>query len=227
MTESIYPLIMLALYVTVIFFLSRITVRELFMTAKKILKKDRLVYMFMAILLFPGTLLHEMAHYISAKILFLKVTEIKLIPEWHTNDLKLGHVTYMKADVFRGILVGIAPIFAGLAVLIWLSGITVPEGSKIGTALLIYAVLIISTTMFSSKQDLVDMIYVLPVIAGFFLIINLLHINTKDAAMQILNSSFYIWVSTYIYRVNTMLFFSSIFHVGAITVLKLLRRIMK
>src|SRR3989344_1820138 len=62
----------------------------------------------------PGIILHELSHLIGAVALFLHVKSIHLLPSISENEeghreIKLGSVTYNKADPIRGILVGIAP----------------------------------------------------------------------------------------------------------------------
>jgi len=101
-----------------------------------------------------------------AMILQLKIRDIHIFPEWGHDLIKLGSVVYEKKDVFRSILVGVAPFFVGLMVLWWFYGLGLYQNSSVLQFLgMNYIVFVISTTMFSSKQDLVDILYLIPIIA--------------------------------------------------------------
>jgi len=113
-----------------------------------------------------------------AMILHLKIRDIRIFPEWKHDSIKLGSVVYEKKDVFRSILVGIAPFFVGLFSLWWLHGLGLYQTSSaiqfIGVS---YIVFIVSTTMFSSKQDLVDILYIIPIIVFIVGLIYIFQIN--------------------------------------------------
>lgn len=114
------------------------------------------VFTLISLLFFPGTLVHELAHAAMALCLLLPVHSIHLIPSWDHQSIVLGHVTYEKRDIWRGILVGIAPLPVGLFVLWGLLQLHLP------TLLTGYLIFAISSTMFSSKSDLIDVIYIIP-----------------------------------------------------------------
>lgn len=132
---------------------------------------------------FPGILIHELSHLISAYALFLKVKSIHLLPVLTTEDngeksIKFGSVTYYKADPIRGLLVGIAPFFLGSLVLILLFHyFPFPQEKMIYNVFFVYASFVISSTMFSSKQDLQDLMYVIPSIILIFLVFYFINFN--------------------------------------------------
>lgn len=117
-----------------------------------------LIFAAISLLFFPGTVIHEGAHAITALCLLLPVKSIHLIPEWDHKSIKLGHVVYEKRGLWRSIIVGLAPLPFGLLALwfilmwnvpVWLTG---------------YLMFVITSTMFSSKSDLVDVIYIIPLL---------------------------------------------------------------
>lgn len=114
-------------------------------------------YIILALVFFPGTVVHEFAHFITALILFLKVRGISLLPEWADNHLIFGHVSYERADFLRGFVVGIAPLPAGLAIL-WLSYSWLIQngGDQWHYLLFFYITFTVSSLMFSSKSDLTE-----------------------------------------------------------------------
>lgn len=149
-------LLLLALIV-VQYFTARASLNTLVFTLEKFLPRS-IVFGIISLLFFPGTVVHELAHAITAVCLLLPVRSIHLIPEWDHKSIHLGHVTYEKRGLWRSIIVGLAPLPFGMVALwvvlqwhlpVWLTG---------------YLMFVISSTMFSSKSDLVDAIYIIPLV---------------------------------------------------------------
>lgn len=72
------------------------------------------------VLFLPGTLLHEISHWLTAKLLGVKTGKFSLWPKKKKGgELQLGSVQVEVVDPFRYSLIGLAPlIFGSLAVLI-------------------------------------------------------------------------------------------------------------
>jgi hypothetical protein len=73
-----------------------------------------------AILLFPGVVLHELSHWLFARLLGIRTGRISLLPaRGRDGQLQLGSVEYQAAglDPVRESLVGGAPLIAGCAAL--------------------------------------------------------------------------------------------------------------
>lgn len=210
----------------ILFFLSRKTLNELYYFLKRILKKNSVVYLAISIIFFPGTLLHELSHAIMARLLLLKVTEIKLIPEWKNNNIQLGRVTYVKGDFIRSIIIGIAPVIGGIALLF---GVAVshffPNPNISLNILLIYIIFVISSTMFSSKQDLVDIGYIIPIVIGVGAILFFFKINIFEYFMPFSRSKPALLMNELLSTLNGMMSITIAIHVGTILLLKGLRAI--
>jgi hypothetical protein len=159
-----------------IFFLSRYNMKEFFFLFKKILSHQKIphqktIYKTISLVFLPGTIIHELSHFFAAMILFLPVKDIQIFPKFEDNQIKLGHVLYVKKDFLRGILVGIAPFFGALLFFFILGFFKLfPNGNLGLNIVLIYLIFTVSSLMFSSKQDLVDIGYLIPFIL-FLLII--------------------------------------------------------
>ncbi len=113
-----------------------------------------------SLLFFPGTLVHELAHWLMAKLLFVRTSGMEFIPQVQGDAIKLGSVSIAKTDPLRRLLIGVAPVIVGLSILLGsLWGVrvyyplltTFPWWSWIGLG---YLVLVIASTMFSSRKDL-------------------------------------------------------------------------
>ena len=174
----------------------------------------------MALLYFPGTALHEMSHLVMAMVLGLRVRDISLIPKIRGNTLKLGTVTYEKKDVVRGLIVGIAPFFAALYAFWLIDAFKFLYMNFWITALFSYIVFTISSTMFSSKQDLIDLVYVIPifVIAGISFAVLKVDLSPFIAVLDINKLSQFFSIA------NSFLIFSLLLNGGMIMVLKLILR---
>lgn len=185
-------LILIVLITLLYFFTFRVTTL-LFTIIFRLIKNKKAALYITSIIYFPGTVIHEFAHFFAAAGLFLRVDSITLFPEIDEDHVRLGSVRYVRADPLRGFLVGIAPFFAGTFVLYLIihSGVLL-EGSLLLRGLAFYLLFAISSSMFSSKKDLADLIFVIPVIlvvtgAIYIFNINLLGIlaNTPLPALAV------------------------------------------
>ena len=73
------------------------------------------------LLMFPGIVLHELSHYLMARLLRMQVGSFALGPKKRRNAIELGSVTVASGGAIRDSLVGLAPFLAGTAVLLLIS----------------------------------------------------------------------------------------------------------
>ncbi len=128
------------------------------------------------VLFLPGTLLHELSHWITAKLIGVKTARFSLWPQVKKGgELQMGAVQVDVGDPFRHSLIGLAPlIFGSVAVLLigqgWLGlgelgqTITTAEAQKVWDALRqtlavpdvwlgLYLIFAISNAMLPSTSD--------------------------------------------------------------------------
>lgn len=75
-----------------------------------------------ALLFFPGVLLHETSHWITAKLLRVRTGKFSLIPQLQADGtLRLGYVEAAPADIFRETLIGAAPFISGVLTVGWIA----------------------------------------------------------------------------------------------------------
>jgi hypothetical protein len=212
---------MIIALIFLLFFLSRITINEFFYFFHRLFKNKNTVFTIVSLIYLPGTIIHELAHYFMALILFLHVREIKIFPEWAGSQIKLGHVIYEKRDFLRGVIVGLAPIFLGLGLFYWLAVIKIFPGDNVYLNVLLgYFIFTVSSTMFSSKQDMVDLIYLIPVI---LIIIALVYIFNININLIFNNPQVISTFETVSQNINLYLLISSIINIALIVLLKTLR----
>ena len=134
-----------------------------------------------AILLFsitflPGVLLHELSHFIMAKLLRVPTGRFSILPKPLAGGrLQLGYVETLNTDILRDALIGIAPLLAGTTTIAYIFFIQLDISSILNTSgkvslelirdiifqmynqpdfwLWFYLILVVSSTMFPSSSD--------------------------------------------------------------------------
>ena len=75
-----------------------------------------------SLLFFPGVLLHELSHFVMARLLGVRTGKLSLLPKVMANgNLRLGFVETAQTDPLRDTLIGAAPLISGMAVVSILS----------------------------------------------------------------------------------------------------------
>ncbi len=141
----------------VLFFLSRMLQREVSSLLFRLFHSEKVVIYSMAFLFLPGTIIHELAHYIMANLLFVRTGEIELMPKMQGDSIKLGSVSIVKPDPFRYFFIGIAPLLSGIALILLILYYGVRHDIFSNVWLVVglgYFVFQIGNSMFSSKKDM-------------------------------------------------------------------------
>ncbi len=75
-----------------------------------------------ALVFFPGVLMHETSHWITAKLVGVRTGKFSLLPQLQPDGtLRLGYVEAAPADIFRETLIGAAPFVSGTLVVGWIA----------------------------------------------------------------------------------------------------------
>lgn len=97
---------------------------------------DRAFLIVWSVIFLPGTIIHEVSHFLAAAMTGAKTGKVEIFPELPSKKLrdpsapsngalgmtaKLGFVETQRLGPVRGFLVGTAPLLVGLAILIWLA----------------------------------------------------------------------------------------------------------
>ena len=80
-----------------------------------ILSRDpRITMGIFSIIFLPGVFLHELSHFVMAKILQVRTGRFSLLPQSLPDGrLQLGYVETVRADIVRDSLIGAAPLIVG------------------------------------------------------------------------------------------------------------------
>jgi hypothetical protein len=156
-----------------------------------------LTFSLFSLIFFPGVVLHEISHYLAARLLGVRTGRFSLLPQTLPNGrLQLGYVETSSTDLFRDALIGCAPLLSGGAFvaiaglwllklpLLWQSLLTSDAESfwialqsianQADFWLWFYLIFTISSTMFPSASDRrawVPILVFLGIIVGLALLV--------------------------------------------------------
>lgn len=142
------------LEIGLLFFLSRIVSK----TLSRFLSIHVLSFLFL-----PGIIVHELSHLLVSGILFVRAGDIEFTPKITDKGLKLGSVEIARTDPVRRSIIGFAPVFVGISIIIGIvylfsSNLVLFRENLYGVALMTlgagYILFAISNSMFSSKKDM-------------------------------------------------------------------------
>jgi len=95
-------------------FLQRFLHREIQAVILITTRSPQLTVGVFSVLFFPGVFLHEVSHFLMAKLLGVRAESFSLIPTALPNGrLQMGYVETEEVDVFRDSLIGLAPLITG------------------------------------------------------------------------------------------------------------------
>lgn len=140
-----------------LFLLSRLVQKRLSQFLFMVTRSIKWTVALLSILFLPGTILHEVAHYLFASILFVPVGKMELIPKLNGNSVKLGSVAIGRTDPLRRLLIGIAPFLVGTSIILLV--LLLAEKNMLwknswAVVAVFYTLFEVGNSMFSSKKDL-------------------------------------------------------------------------
>lgn len=140
-----------------LFILSKKLINVLYSFFHKITKSRKTSIYFLCVIFLPGTLIHELSHYLMSVLLFVPAGNMTLIPKIVGDGVKMGSVDIARTDPVRRMLIGMAPFLFGTSLLIGMffyAAQTKLFGSQLAIIGISYLVFEIGNTMFSSKKDM-------------------------------------------------------------------------
>lgn len=111
-----------------------------------------------SIIFLPGTILHEISHFLMAELLGVRTGTIEILPNFSekTPDhrARLGSVETVQTDPIRSFLIGIAPFITGIATL-WILATLLSKStlSSWYLAAVVYAIAVVGSSMLLSRED--------------------------------------------------------------------------
>lgn len=106
----------------VLLYLSRALNKTLFFLFYRFTHSEQMSLGMTTVLLFPGTIVHELSHLFVAEILGVRTGKLSLIPEYvEEHRVQAGSVQVAHSDPFRRTIIGMAPLFVGIITVTLLS----------------------------------------------------------------------------------------------------------
>lgn len=166
------PIIYFLLSLTTLYLTRTWLTREISRLVHHLGGNRRSTIIFWSIIFLPGTVIHEISHFLIAALTGARTGKIEIFPEFiedNENDggVALGSVQTQKLNPIQGFLIGLAPFFSGLGLLIWLSQ---PIQDSFFTkdyfnfAIYLYLFFVIANSFFPSWADIRQ---TLPLVALF------------------------------------------------------------
>lgn len=146
-------------------------------------RSQQLTVLFFSLIFLPGVFLHEVSHYLMAKLLRVRTGHFSILPQTkEAGRLQLGYVEVAHSDPLRASLIGAAPLLTGMAAVayigffqlmldqVWAAGVQGGMGDALTAFfavfdrpdvwLWLYLALAVSSTMFPSASDRKSWIWV-------------------------------------------------------------------
>ena len=133
----------------------------------------------LALIFLPGTLLHELSHFLAAEGLGVRAGNFIILPKDEGHGIKMGSVRVEKTDPVRSFFIGIAPLIMGILFLSTIFfGIEYLQSQNLPLkySLILYTVggyslFVIVNMMFSSKKDLEACVEFIGLVAIIFAVL--------------------------------------------------------
>lgn len=212
----------------VLFFSGKYISTNLYLLFQRLLRSRRIPVYLVSSFFFPGVLIHELSHWLMAKVLLVPTGQITLIPQVEDRSVKLGSVEVEKTDFVRGFLISFAPVVGGIGMLVvcaWCmqnTSIINYLGVYLRYIVFGYLMYVIANTMFSSRRDFESM-------KGFLIVLVIVVIGAYLLDSQLLFQIFtQVWHTGYIYTImrqtEIVLLVPTIINIGLVGILWMFQR---
>ncbi|HEX8964832.1 MAG TPA: hypothetical protein VF820_00180 [Patescibacteria group bacterium] len=159
----------------------------------------------LSVIFLPGVMVHELAHWFMASILFVRTGDIEFLPQIQGDVVKLGSVAVAKTDPLRKTFIGVAPIIIGVLLMMLLFYYLAPSIPAFNWQTLVAAYLFfeIGNTMFSSRKDLEGTLFM---VVGIVFIIALLYVFKIQVHVYVVNFLSLPTVADFMKKLNGIMF---------------------
>ncbi len=150
-----FPLLFIFEFI-LLFFLAKLLSRSLMKVFLKATKSTKVSIYLISLFFLPGVIVHELSHFLTAGVLFVKTGDIDILPKTVDGGLRLGSVQTERTDFIRMALIGVAPVIIGSVIVFGTIYYIQNNSFNSFLAYLIsfFVILEVGNTMFSSKKDI-------------------------------------------------------------------------
>lgn len=115
------PITVFILIILAVIALDRLVTRQILTLFWLLTNSERAAYYTYAILLLPGTVVHEVSHWLVARLLGVPASRPSIRPQVRGDNVVLGYVQVAQTDPIRQSLIGAAPIVVGSVLIVWIA----------------------------------------------------------------------------------------------------------
>ncbi|MBI9043387.1 MAG: hypothetical protein JEZ06_02805 [Anaerolineaceae bacterium] len=109
-------------FLIIFIFVQRRTHREIQTIFYLLTRRLNWAYGLFALILLPGVFLHEISHFLTAKVLGVRTGKFSIFPrEAENGKLRMGYVEVERVGFLRNAIIGTAPLIVGFAAILWIS----------------------------------------------------------------------------------------------------------
>ena|SRR3990167_3924038 len=175
-----------------LFLSSRMLTRTLSLFFYRATKSQTATVYLLSFLFLPGVIVHELAHLLTANLLFVHTGEVEFMPQIRGNSVKLGSVAIGNTDPIRRAIIGFAPVLFGMTLLLlslfaFFQGMFDVFPKAVGYLIILYILFELGNTMFSSSKDVEGTIELLVVLTIIFLALFIIGVRIPD---YVINTAF-------------------------------------
>lgn len=155
--------VILGIELLILFLTSRFIFKAIFSLSLAVFKSPNIAIIPIFILFLPGVIIHELAHFLAAELLFVKAHDLEVAPYIKNGNLQMGSVQISETDIVRRMIIGLAPILFGSFILLitlffFVENVRLDliftNGAEIAKVVgVVWVAFFITNTMFSSKKD--------------------------------------------------------------------------
>jgi hypothetical protein len=120
LTTALPTLLGLVLSFLVLAWLSRHVSLHIQTLAYYATRSINLATVMLFLLLLPGIILHEGAHWLTARLLGLKAGKFRVWPKPQGRQIRMGSVSVQRGNLWQDSLVGLAPLILGSILIAWI-----------------------------------------------------------------------------------------------------------
>lgn len=112
-SQTVFILLLLVLSLVALAWLSRMVSLRVQVVTYYLTGSRDMSHVIIFLVLLPGVILHESAHWLTARLVGLRTGKFRVWPRKQGDYIGLGSVSVERGDVWRDSLVGVAPLIFG------------------------------------------------------------------------------------------------------------------
>lgn len=173
-----------------LFLLAKLLSRSLMRVFLRTTKSMKASIYLISLFFLPGVIVHELSHFLTAGVLFVKTGEIDILPKTVEGSLRLGSVQTERTDFIRMALIGVAPVIIG-SIIVFGTIYYIQNNSLnslIAYLISFFVIFEVGNTMFSSKKDIEGTLTFFVALLLIFLIVVFINPSVLTSLGNLLSS---------------------------------------